>query len=158
MIQIDKIDKSKEGYEDLLNQSKNLVDPALDGFTNICAILSLAKYRLDLFWVGIYIVNGNKLLLGPFQGMPACTQITMGKGVCGTAASDQKIQIVPDVNEFEGYIACHSETRSEIVIPAVKDGKCMFVLDIDSTEADYFNETDAFYLQKLTDLMLNLIA
>jgi L-methionine (R)-S-oxide reductase len=151
------IENKHTKYEILLKQGENLIDFELDNSTNICSLLSLLKYELDLFWVGIYVVDGDLLKLGLFQGMTACTKIGIGKGVCGRAAETGKVQIVKDVEKFPGYIACHSETKSEIVLPGIENGKVKFVLDVDSTKADNFDETDELYLSKFCELVIKLV-
>src|SRR5690606_26467336 len=107
---------------------------------------------------GIYLkqASGN-LAIGPFSGLPACTKITWGKGVCGTAAAKGETVIVDDVTQFPGYIACHSETKSEIVIPGFINGEVTFVLDIDSTEEAYFDEIDKEYLEKFGKMIEKLL-
>ncbi|MDZ4839238.1 MAG: GAF domain-containing protein [Bacteroidota bacterium] len=124
---------------------------------NICNLLGALKYGLDLFWIGIYeAIDDETLHLSYFQGLPACTQIAFGKGVCGTAAETQMTQIVNDVSTFPGYIACHEEAKSEIVIPFINhNGHCKFVLDVDAAEIGYFNESDIEYWQDIVQLFAN---
>jgi L-methionine (R)-S-oxide reductase len=157
MIKSQKNSDKENQYHEVISQLKALIDNSLDSYTNISLILSHLKYHFNIFWIGIYWVKGDHLFLGPFQGMPACTRISNGRGVCGTAATTRQIQIVPDVTKFEGYIACHTETKSEIVLPAVKERKCLFVLDIDSIKPAFFDKTDAKYLSIISDEIIRLL-
>jgi GAF domain-containing protein len=111
------------------------------------------KQTFNFFWVGFYIVKENTLVLGPFQGPIACTRIRYGKGVCGTAWKEAKTQIVPDVDQFPGHIACSSDSKSEIVIPLFKGEEIIGVLDIDSSSLNSFDQIDAFYLEKLSNFI-----
>lgn len=151
------LNSKDELYRELISQSGSIIDPGLDKHTNICSLLALLKYNLGLFWAGIYWFHGQELKLGPFQGMTACTRIRAGKGACGTAAAEGKTVILKDVSTFPGYISCHSETKSEIVVPGISNGQVLFVLDIDSTETAFFDETDEKYLQQICGLMVNLL-
>jgi len=108
--------------------------------SNASALLN--QYLDDVSWVGFYLLKDNKLILGPFQGLVACSQIEIGKGVCGTCAKEEKVQIVPDVHKFKGHIACDSRSNSEIVLPIFVNNKFYGELDIDSTSFDRFNEED----------------
>jgi GAF domain-containing protein len=103
----------------------------------------------DINWAGFYLMKEGKLLLGPFQGKPACTVIEVGKGVCGTAVAEDRTQLVKNVHEFPGHIACSSESRSEIVVPVWRDGHIVAVLDIDSEKLGTFTETDRYWLEKI---------
>ncbi|MFT8309617.1 MAG: GAF domain-containing protein [Sporolactobacillus sp.] len=105
-------------------------------------------------WVGFYLTEDNELVLGPFQGKTACVRITMGKGVCGTAAQKREILRVPDVHEFPGHIACDAASRSEIVIPLIKDGELLGVLDIDSPVCDRFSEDDQQFLEAYAETLV----
>ena len=111
-----------------------------------CAAL---KEAFDFFWVGFYLVKQDQLVLGPFQGPVACTRIRKGKGVCGTAWQEGATLLVPDVEVFPGHIACSSLSRSEIVVPLIKDGEVWGVLDIDSDLLNFFDETDRKYLEEM---------
>ncbi len=114
---------------------------------NTAAVL---KKRLGFFWVGFYFVNGNRLVLGPFQGTPACVFLPFSKGVCGTCASKKQTIIVPDVRAFSGHIACDPDSRSEIAVPVFdSEGRLKAVLDADSNRPDAFDETDRHYLEKV---------
>jgi len=104
---------------------------------------------MNFFWVGFYLVKNNELVLGPFQGPIACTRIALGKGVCGASWKEKKVFIVPNVDEFPGHIACSSDSKSEIVLPAIKNGQVTLVLDVDSDKLNDFDETDALYLKQI---------
>ena len=157
-------DKQKK-YETLLQQLKSL----LQDETNTIAILSetcaIIHDVMGFFWVGFYLVEGDELVLGPFQGSVACLRIKKGRGVCGSAWQQRKTIIVPDVEKFAGHIACSSLSRSEIVVPIfnVSNGtetdsqpEIIGVLDIDSTEIGTFDETDAKYLEEIIDTITHL--
>ncbi len=145
-------------YELLLKQMAEFNDLEIPNSGKICSILSLLKDSLDLFWIGLYMkTNENTLGLGIYQGLPACTLIPYGKGVCGTAAATAQVQIVDDVTTFPGYIACHAEAASEIVLPGFKQGNVSFVLDVDSKEIAAFNNTDALYLGKVVNILETLL-
>ncbi|KSU83638.1 GAF domain-containing protein [Fictibacillus enclensis] len=144
----------KEGYEQLLKQARAL----LEDETSITANLANASALLNQFlpninWVGFYEYEelSDQLVLGPFQGLPACVRIPIGKGVCGTAAKEQKTLVVEDVHQFPGHIACDAASQSEIVVPIVKDGQLFGVLDIDSPEKGRFDQTDQEWLEKFVD-------
>ncbi|MBZ0198247.1 MAG: GAF domain-containing protein [Ignavibacteriaceae bacterium] len=125
----------------LLNNSENL----LSNLSNFTAALKQTFGKIS--WVGFYIFDGEKLYLGPFQGKVACTIIQIGKGVCGTSAEKLKTIVVPDVNVFPGHIACDTDSKSEIVIPILKENKLWGVLDLDSASTNSFNEIDRLYLE-----------
>lgn len=136
----------------------------LEGETNATANLANASALLNQFldrvnWVGFYTFEEetNQLVLGPFQGLPACVRIPLGKGVCGTSAQNQETLVVKDVHEFPGHIACDAASQSEIVVPLVKNGKLLGVLDIDSPEKERFDEVDRENLQKFANLLLQYI-
>ena len=117
---------------------------------NVAAAL---KQTFDFFWVGFYVVKEEMLVLAPIQGPLACTRIRYGKGVCGTAWKDAQTIVVPNVEQFPGHIACSSDSRSEIVVPIVRDGKVIAVLDIDSDKLNEFDKTDAEYLERLCAIL-----
>lgn len=123
----------------------------LANLSNSAALLGLLLD--DINWAGFYLYKKGELILGPFWGKPACTHIEIGKGVCGTAAASRQIQIVEDVNKFEGHIACDAASRSEIVIPIIKEGELIGVLDIDSPITDRFDKENGVYLQKFVDIL-----
>jgi len=143
----------KEKYESLLPQIEGLVSTETDQVANLANISAALKYGMGFFWVGFYIVKDDELVLGPFQGPIACTRIRKGKGVCGTAWSEAKTQLVPNVDEFPGHIACSSDSKSEIVVPVVRDGQVTMILDVDSDQLNDFDETDRYYLEKLVELI-----
>lgn len=151
------MEDKKEIYEDLLRQIDGIIVKELPLAGNLCNILALLRKAFDHFWVGLYIKKGDKLLLGAFQGEAACTVIDWGAGVCGKAASTGQTVIVDDVNEFPGYIACHAEPRSEIVVPGFIHDKVAFVLDVDSIIPAFFNEIDKHYLENIVLLLAMLI-
>lgn len=144
-------------YELMLMQLQAL----LEGEENPIAILSNASALLNecleqINWVGFYLMKKGELLLGPFQGKVACMHIAVGRGVCGTAVSENKTQLVKDVHAFPGHIACDSASRSEIVIPIRKGDEIMGVLDIDSPILSRFDEIDAMYLEKCVNVIEDL--
>ena len=116
---------------------------------NLANVAAALKEAFDFFWVGFYLVKQDQLVLGPFQGPVACTRIRKGKGVCGTAWQEGATLLVPDVEVFPGHIVCSSLSRSEIVVPLIKDGKVWGVLDIDSDLLNFFDETDRKYLEEM---------
>lgn len=140
----------EEKYRALLPQIKGLLadeDDLIANLANVCAAL---KETFGFFWVGFYLVKGDELVLGPFQGPVACTRIRRGRGVCGTAWAEAGTLVVPDVDVFPGHIACSSRSRSEIVVPLVRaEGGVWGVLDIDSDELNSFDETDVRYLEEV---------
>ncbi len=147
----------EEQYLLLIKQIESIIVDEIPDSGNIGNILGLMKSELNLFWVGLYIRNGQKLGLGAFQGLPACTIIQWGKGVCGTAASSGETVIVDDVSQFPGYIACHAETASEIVIPGFINGQVSFVLDVDSASTFAFDNTDKMYLEQISQILSRFI-
>lgn len=118
---------------------------------NASALINALIGRIN--WCGFYLLKNNELILGPFQGMPACTQIQIGKGVCGTAALKQETLLVNDVHKFEGHIACDATSNSEIVVPIIKDAKLIGVLDLDSIEFGRFTDLEKNYLEKAIDIL-----
>ncbi|HET6565133.1 MAG TPA: GAF domain-containing protein [Xanthomonadales bacterium] len=123
---------------------------------NLSALLFMELERIN--WVGFYFLQGEELLLGPFQGKPACVRIAVGRGVCGTAAQSRQTQRVADVEQFSGHIACDSASRSELVIPLLKNGELLGVLDIDSPETDRFSEQDQLELEEIARVYLESIS
>lgn len=144
----------EDKYKALLPQIEALLTGEEDHIANMANFSAALKEAFNWLWVGFYLVKDDQLVLGPFQGPIACTRISFGKGVCGTAWKEAKTLIVPDVEKFPGHIACSSSSRSEIVVP-VKDGsgKVSAVLDIDSAELGTFDETDQKYLEELVQLI-----
>lgn len=123
-----------------------------DDLANISNITAIINACVDKFnWVGFYILRDKELVLGPFQGLPACNRIPIGKGVCGTAVETKEVQLVPDVHLFEGHIACDSASNSELVIPIIKDNKVYGVLDLDSPIKNRFTDLELNYFVKLVD-------
>ncbi|WP_066050524.1 GAF domain-containing protein [Robertmurraya korlensis] len=147
----------EENYRVLIKQLKAL----LEGETNSIANLSNASSLLNQFlsdvnWVGFYLMDGDKeLVLGPFQGLPACVRIPLGRGVCGTSAKERKTVLVEDVHEFPGHIACDAASQAEIVVPIIKDGQLLGVLDIDSPSKARFDELDQKMLELFVDELIN---
>lgn len=140
-------------YIELLSQVKTLVDPKADDIANMANITQLLAKNLNHHWTGFYRVVGKELLLGPFSGPIACTRIASGNGVCGKAWESKHTQIVADVNQFEGHIACSPYSQSEIVVPCIRNGKVFAVLDIDSDALDTFDDLDARYLEDIVALL-----
>lgn len=139
----------QERYNALLPQIESLVAGEPDVVANLSNIAAALKQTMNFFWVGFYIVKNNELVLGPFQGPIACTRIGFGKGVCGTSWKEKKVILVPDVEQFPGHIACNSASKSEIVLPAFKNGEVALVLDVDSDTLNDFDEIDTIALGKL---------
>ena len=139
-----------ERYEQLLPQIKALIAEETDIIANLANICGVLKYNMPgFFWIGFYLLKGNELVLGPYQGPVACTRIQIGKGVCGAAALRRETIIVADVDKFPGHIACSSLSRSEIVIPLLKENEVWGVLDVDSDSLNMFDEIDKKYLEEL---------
>lgn len=143
-----------EKYETLIPQIESVISVEPDMIANMANTASMLHETFGFWWTGFYRVVGDRLVLGPFQGPLACTRIPKGKGVCGTAWAEAKTHIVPDVDLFPGHIACSSASRSEIVVPLIKDGEVVAVLDIDSAELNTFDDTDRIYLERLAALFL----
>src|SRR6218665_1882238 len=149
----------KEKYESLLPQIKALVEGENDRIANLSNIMSALKFSMDFFWVGIYFVKDNQLVLGPFQGPVACTRIGFGKGVCGTSWERKETIVVEDVEQFPGHIACSSLSQSEIVLQAFDaNGNVTLVLDVDSERLGTFDETDQRYLEQVMRIIEKLPA
>ena len=139
-----------ELYAELLSQAKGLLHGEHDRVANAANFTSLLYHALaDVNWVGIYFMKDGELLVGPFQGKPACVHIALGKGVCGTAAQTRKTQLVPDVNAFPGHIFCDADSRSELVVPLIRKGQVIGVLDLDSPKLARFDEEDQKGLEAL---------
>jgi L-methionine (R)-S-oxide reductase len=149
---IDTTDKAEQ-YQSLVPQIEGLLYGEIDLVANLANVAAALKEQFKWFWVGFYLVKNNELVLGPFQGPVACTRIAKGRGVCGTSWAEAKTLVVPDVDAFPGHIACSSLSKSEIVVPLIKDGEVWAVLDVDSEELDQFNETDATYLEQIVKLL-----
>jgi len=152
-LQINTISK-KESYETLLPQIHSLIAGEGNLIANLANICSAIQMTFDHLWTGFYLVEKNQLVLGPFQGPIACTRIPMGKGVCGTAWNNQQTVIVKNVNEFEGHIACSSDSVSEIVVPLFDlKNQIIGVLDIDSIHEGMFDKIDQQYLEELCGMI-----
>lgn len=146
-----------ESYASLIPQIKALTDGENNRVANMANIVSALKMTFNFFWVGFYLVEGEQLVLGPFQGPIACTRINFGKGVCGSAWKQTECLIVPDVEVFPGHIACSSLSKSEIVVPIIKENKVIGVLDVDSTELNDFDDIDKTYLTELCDWLSSIL-
>ncbi|HEU5052720.1 MAG TPA: GAF domain-containing protein [Hanamia sp.] len=143
----------EEQYQSLLPQIKGLLTGETDLVANMGNVAAALKEQFQWFWIGFYVVKNNELVLAPFQGPVACTRIQKGRGVCGTAWSRAETLIVPDVAKFPGHIACNSLSKSEIVVPVMRNGEVVAVLDIDSEAYDLFDDTDQKYLEEITALI-----
>jgi L-methionine (R)-S-oxide reductase len=153
-IYVDKKLSNEEKYKSLIPQVKALLVKEDELISNISNFTAALKQTFDkICWVGIYLFDGEKLYLGPFQGKVACTTIEIGKGVCGTCALMEETVIVPDVADFPGHIACDPDSKSEIAVPIMKDSRLIGVLDLDSTFLDAFDETDQQYLEELCNFL-----
>ena len=138
----------------LCEQLAALTDGIPHPVANLANASALLYEHLDrLNWAGFYFLEGEKLVLGPFQGKTACIEIPMGRGVCGTAAKEDRTLVVPDVHSFRGHIACDSASRSEIVVPLHRDGRVVGVLDIDSPEPDRFSEDDRVLIERFAAIL-----
>jgi GAF domain-containing protein len=138
-----------EQYEALIPQIKGLITGEPDLVANLANVVAALKEQFNWWWVGFYLVKENELVLAPFQGPVACTRIALGRGVCGTAWKQAATLIVPDVEKFPGHIACSSFSKSEIVVPVIRDEKVIGVLDVDSELPDHFDTTDQHYLEAI---------
>ena len=147
-------------YRELLSQIEafvNVGDHPISVLSNCVALMKM-HFPKEYFWVGFYIVDGEELILGPFQGTPACTRIKYGRGVCGTAWKEKRSLVVADVDAFPGHIACSSLSRSEIVVPLIIDGVVIGEIDIDSSELSTFDDTDREYLERVADIIVPHLA
>ncbi len=144
-------------YAELLPQLRALVDGEPDLVANLANITAALRVCLPVAsWIGFYVRRGDELVLGPFQGKVACVRIAFGRGVCGTAAAERRTVIVPDVEQFPGHIACDAGSRSEIVVPVVRGGQVVAVLDVDSYELAAFDAADAAGLERVAELCARL--
>ena len=143
----------KEQYQSLVPQIKALLEGESDLVANMANIAAALKEQFGWLWVGFYVVQGEELVLAPFQGPVACTRIKKGRGVCGSSWAAAKTLIVPDVEKFPGHIACSSLSRSEIVVPVIRNKDVKAILDVDSTEYDQFDKTDQQYLEEIVGLL-----
>lgn len=137
-------------YESIIEQATALLAGQQDRVANAANLSSLLFHSLDqVNWVGFYFLKGDELIVGPFQGRPACVTIPLGRGVCGTAAEQRAVQRVPDVHAFEGHIACDLASRSEIVVPLIRKGELLGVLDLDSPVTGRFDQDDEAFLLEI---------
>ncbi|MGL1887956.1 MAG: GAF domain-containing protein [Reichenbachiella sp.] len=138
-----------EKYERLLPQIAALISDEPDQIANMANVAAALKQTFGFFWVGFYFVKEDQLVLGPFQGPIACTRINKGKGVCGSSWAEAKTLIVPNVDEFPGHIACSGDSKSEIVVPIIREGQVIGILDVDSDQLGDFDQVDQVYLEQL---------
>lgn len=143
----------EEQYLELIPQIKGLIEGEPDLIANLANIAGALKEQFNWFWIGFYLVKKDELVLAPFQGPVACTRIKKGRGVCGSSWEKAETLIVPDVEKFPGHIACSSLSRSEIVVPIVKHGIVVGVLDADSELLDHYDETDKKFLEEIVGLI-----
>jgi L-methionine (R)-S-oxide reductase len=145
----------REIYDELARQARGLLEGERDAIANAANLAALIFGGLaEINWAGFYFLKGGELVLGPFQGKPACVRIALGKGVCGTAMAERRTLVVPDVEKFPGHIPCDADSRSEIVVPLLDGGRAIGVLDIDSPNLDRFDEEDRDGLESLASLWL----
>lgn len=142
-----------EKYSEILPQIEALLNAENDSIANMANVAALLHETFGFWWTGFYRVIDGQLVLGPFQGPIACTRIAKGRGVCGTAWQEMRTIVVPDVEEFPGHIACSSASRSEIVVPIIREGEMIAELDIDSAELNTFDATDQEWLERAMALM-----
>lgn len=142
-----------ERYALLTRQIEAVVAGETDMIARMANVASMIHHTFGFWWTGFYRTVGNELILGPFQGPLACTRIALGRGVCGTAWRDEQTIVVPDVEQFEGHIACSSASRSEIVVPLRQNGTIIGVLDIDSSELATFDATDQEWLERIVEII-----
>ena len=154
---IDAAANKETRYQSLVPQIEALISGESDAVANLANIAAALRQTFNFFWVGFYIVKNNELVLGPFQGPIACTRIAFGKGVCGACWKEKKVMIVPNVDEFPGHIACSSDSKSEIVLPAFKSQQVALVLDVDSDRLNDFDATDEKYLLQVMKLIERFI-
>ncbi len=143
-------------YEALLPQIFALTESESSWIANLANTSAALKEIFGFFWVGFYLVDGDQLVLGPFQGPVACTRIAFGKGVCGASWKQERAILVPDVDAFPGHIACSSLSRSEVVLPLMKEGEVIGVLDVDSDQLNEFDEVDVKFLTELCTWLVSL--
>jgi L-methionine (R)-S-oxide reductase len=144
-------------YAELVPQIEALVSGESDLVANLSNIAAALRQAMHFFWVGFYVVKGEQLVLGPFQGPIACTRIDYGKGVCGACWKEGRVILVPDVEKFPGHIACSSDSRSEIVLPVMKQGEVVMVLDVDSDRLNDFDGVDQEALTRITRIIERLL-
>jgi GAF domain-containing protein len=145
-------------YEALAKELRSLLEGEADDLANAANTAALVFHRLpELNWVGFYFFKAGQLVVGPFQGKPACTRLNLGKGVCGTAAAERRTVVVPDVHQFPGHIACDSASASEIVIPLLVAGRLLGVFDLDSPVAGRFDAEDRVGLESIVAVFLEAV-
>jgi L-methionine (R)-S-oxide reductase len=159
MFSVETYNGSKEEQFPLaIKQLKALLDGEDDRIANLSnASAFLNQFLENINWVGFYLVKDEQLVLGPFQGLPACVRIPLGKGVCGTAAANKRTERVADVHQFPGHIACDAASNSEIVVPLIKDNILIGVLDIDSPIKNRFDEMDEAFLEEFVEILVKYI-
>src|SRR5436190_23372054 len=140
-------------YQSLLPQIKGLIEGEPDLVANLANIAAALKEQFGWLWIGFYLVKEDELVLGPFQGPVACTRIKKGRGVCGSSWAQARTLIVSDVEKFPGHIACSSLSKSEIVVPVIRNMEVIAVLDVDSSEPDQFDTTDQKYLEEIVAMI-----
>ena len=140
-------------YQEIYKQIESVVSGETDQIANMANTAALLHEAFGFWWTGFYIVKGEQLVLGPFQGPVACTRIGFGKGVCGSSWERRDTIVVPNVHEFPGHIACSSLSQSEIVVPMFRDNEVYAVLDIDSKELSTFDEVDKEWLERIVELL-----
>ena len=143
----------EEKYTILYKQIASVIQNESDAIANMANVSAMIHQTFSFWWTGFYRVVGEELVLGPFQGPLACNRIAYGRGVCGTAWKEGRTQVVPDVEQFPGHIACSSASKSEIVVPLFNDGKVVAVLDIDSEHLATFDDTDRLWLERIVALL-----
>ncbi|HLV41428.1 MAG TPA: GAF domain-containing protein [Brumimicrobium sp.] len=151
------IGSKEEKYKILLPQLKALCEGEINQIANLANVAAAIKQTFHYYWVGFYFIEEDELVLGPFQGPIACTRIKKGKGVCGTAWERAETILVDNVDEFPGHIACSSESKSEIVIPLIKDGEVIGVFDLDHDVLKAFDEVDFKYLNKICTWLVSIL-
>lgn len=158
MTYIGKYDNIEDNYKALCLAVKSQLDDEIDVIANFANISAFVMAFMDgINWAGFYILKENELVLGPFQGKPACVRIPFGKGVCGNAAKENVVICVKNVHEYEGHIACDSDTNSEIVLPIYKNGNVYGVFDIDSPKFERFGSLEQKYLQEIAEFISNFL-
>jgi L-methionine (R)-S-oxide reductase len=149
----------EERYRSLMPQLVGLTDGENDLTANLANIVAALKQTFGFFWIGVYLVKKDQLVLGPFQGPVACTRIAKGKGVCGASWEKKQVMLIPDVDQFPGHISCNSDSKSEIVIPVTdENGNVILVIDVDSNKLNDFDHTDQRYLEEIAGLIAVLYA
>ena len=143
----------QDQYQSLVPQIKGLLEGEDDLVANLANTVAALKEQFGWLWVGFYVVKNDELVVAPFQGPVACTRIRKGKGVCGNSWAEAKTLIVPDVEKFPGHIACSSLSKSEIVVPVIRNGEVVAVLDVDSKELSQFDTTDQYFLEQIVELI-----